>query len=141
MQLASDFSVKVFMSKFVLIAMAGLINQFAWAGNVEIRLVELSRSGDTWRAAVTLAHADSGWSHYADGWRLVTSDGKVLGHRTLWHPHEHEQPFTRQLSEINIPANIKNIVVEAHDKLHGWSPDKVRIDLDRVEGKRYRIKP
>ena len=139
MQLASDFSVKVFMCKFVLFIMLGLASQLAWSGNVEIRFVELSRTADTWRAAVTLAHADSGWSHYADGWRLVTPDGKVLGHRTLWHPHEHEQPFTRQLSDINIPANIKSIIVEAHDKVHGWSSDKVQIDLNKTEGKRYRI--
>lgn len=141
MQPASNFSVKVLMSKLVLFAMLGLACQPVWSGNVEIRLVELSRTGDTWRAAVTLAHADSGWSHYADGWRLVTLDGKVLGHRTLWHPHEHEQPFTRHLSDINIPANIKSIVVEAHDKVHGWSPDKVQIDLNKIEGKRYRINP
>jgi len=141
MQQASYFSVKVFMRKLMLFIMLGLVNQLAWAGNVEIRFVELSRTEDSWRATVTLAHEDNGWNHYADGWRLVTSDGKVLGHRTLWHPHEQEQPFTRQLRDIKIPANIKSIVVEAHDKVHGWSPDKVKIDMTRPEGKRYRVNP
>jgi len=141
MQLARCLSVKAIMGKFVLLIVLGLTGQYTWAGNVEIRFVELSRAGDTWQAAVTLAHADSGWSHYADGWRLVTSDGKILGHRTLWHPHEHEQPFTRQLSNIKIPGNIQNIIVEAHDKVHGWSPDTVQIDLTTTDGKKYRIKP
>jgi len=141
MQLTGNFSFRFFMGKSVLFILLGLASQLVWSGNVEIRFVDLSRTGDTWRAAVTLAHEDSGWDHYADGWRLVTSDGKVLGHRTLWHPHEHEQPFTRQLSDIKIPANIKIILVEAHDKVHGWSPDKVKIDLNIVEGKRYRISP
>jgi len=117
----------------------GLSSQLAWSDNVQIRFVELSHASGSWQAAVTLAHADSGWSHYADGWRLVTLDGKVLGHRTLWHPHEQEQPFTRQLSGIKIPDTVKTIVVEAHDKVHGWSPDKVQIDLDKTEGKKFRV--
>jgi len=141
MRLISNFSFRLFTGKSIMLIMLSLASQFAWSDNVEIRFVDLSRTVDTWRAAVTLAHADSGWDHYADGWRLVTLDGKVLGHRTLWHPHEHEQPFTRQLRDIKIPANIKIIIVEAHDKVHGWSPDKVKIDMNKVEGKRYRINP
>ncbi|HED16418.1 MAG TPA: hypothetical protein ENI64_06380 [Gammaproteobacteria bacterium] len=139
MKLAGDFSFRFMVGKSVLFILLGLASQIAWSGNVEIRFVDLTRTGDTWQAAVTLAHADTGWNHYADGWRLVTVDGKVLGHRTLWHPHVDEQPFTRQLSDIKIPANIKTIVVEAHDTVHGWSPDKVKIDLGQSEGKRYRV--
>ncbi len=141
MRLKGNFSFRFYTGKSVLFVALVLASQLVWSGSVEIRFVDLSRTGDTWRAAVTLAHADSGWDHYADGWRLVTLDGKVLGNRTLWHPHVQEQPFTRQLSDIKIPANIKTILVEAHDKVHGWSPDKVKIDMNKVEGKRYRISP
>ena len=139
MRLTRCLSAKSCIGRAALFVVLGLSNQLAWSGNVEVRFVELSYLAGSWRAAVTLAHDDSGWSHYADGWRLVTPDGKVLGHRTLWHPHEQEQPFTRQLSDINIPDHIKTIEVEAHDKVHGWSPDKVRIDLNKMKGKRYRI--
>ena len=46
---------------------------------------------------VTLAHPDTGWDHYADGWEVVTGDGTSLGLRVLAHPHVDEQPFTRSL--------------------------------------------
>ncbi len=139
MKLAGVPAVKWPMIRLVTWLLLGLAGMPVSAGQVEIRFVELTQTAGSWRASVTLAHGDTGWNHYADGWRLVTVDGKVLGHRTLWHPHEHEQPFTRQLSDISIPADIKTIVVEAHDKVHGWSPDKVQIKLGQDKGKRYRI--
>ena len=68
-----------------------------------VRAVLEQNSGGKWRATVTLLHEDAGWEHYADGWRIVSSTGDVLGTRTLYHPHENEQPFTRNLSGIEIP--------------------------------------
>lgn len=116
-----------------------LLVESARAGQVEIVKVKLQQQGGSWSADVTLRHKDTGWDHYADGWRVVSPDGKVLGHRTLYHPHINEQPFTRSLSGIDIPSSLKDIVVEAHDKVHGWSPDQVTIDLSRNAGERYRI--
>lgn len=109
------------------------------AGDVEIRMVELRQQAGQWRASVTLRHADTGWDHYADAWRLVSEDGVELGKRTLWHPHVNEQPFTRSLGNIEIPAGARVIYVEAHDKVHGWSSDRVRVELDKVSGERYRV--
>jgi len=110
------------------------------AGEVQIRNVTLDQRGYEWSASVTLKHADSGWDHYADAWRLVTPDGTEFARRTLWHPHVNEQPFTRSLSGIVIPKGVKVFFVEAHDKVHGWSPDRVRVDLARPKGPRYRIR-
>jgi hypothetical protein len=70
----------------------------------------------------------------------VSEDGKVLGERTLYHPHVNEQPFTRTLSGLNIPAATKRIYIEAHDKVHGWSKDRLLIDLKNNSGKRYKIR-
>lgn len=117
-----------------------LLSALVQAGDVDIIKVELhEQAPQNWRAHVTLKHADTGWDHYADGWRVVTPDGKELGQRTLHHPHENEQPFTRSLSGIAIPEEITDVVVEAHDKIHGWSADRVRIDLQQQRGDRYRI--
>lgn len=116
-----------------------MLATLAHAGDVEIVMVELHQQSSDWRASVTLRHADTGWDHYADGWQVVTPDGKVLGHRTLYHPHVDEQPFTRSLSGINIPQGLNQVIVEAHDKVHGWSPQRVTIDLTRDSGERYRI--
>ncbi len=109
------------------------------AGDVEILMVVFSKQGEKWVCETTLRHHDSGWDHYADAWRLVTADGKILGTRTLYHPHVDEQPFTRSLGDITIPADIKIIFVEAHDKVHGWSSKRVRIDLTQARGEHYRV--
>ena len=66
------------------------------AGEVSIIDAKAQRSGEQWRFAVTLKHADSGWDHYADRWRVVDADGRVLGERVLLHPHVHEQPVYPQ---------------------------------------------
>ncbi|MDR9435690.1 MAG: hypothetical protein RI563_02345 [Thiohalophilus sp.] len=117
-----------------------LLSTLATAAEVKILQVELREQGpQTWRAAVTLRHADTGWEHYADGWRVVTPDGEVLGHRTLHHPHVNEQPFTRSLSGIAISQDMTQVIVEAHDKVHGWSPDRVTVDLKQSQGERYRL--
>ncbi len=124
-----------------------LISFVAWwplaaqAGDVSIQHVVLaSQAGGTWRADVTLRHDDTGWQHYADGWRLVAPDGAEIGKRVLFHPHETEQPFTRSLGSLKLPEGIRTLTVEAHDKVHGWSPDKVVVDLSADSGERYEIK-
>ena len=114
-------------------------SSIALAGDVSIRQVEFQKGPADWTANVTLEHADTGWEHYADGWRVVDGKGKVLGTRTLWHPHVGEQPFTRSLSGITIPAKTTKVYVEAHDKVHGWSKDRVLVDLSKRSGKRYKV--
>ncbi len=117
-----------------------LIPNLLMAGQVEIKYAEFSQRGNSWSANVTLQHEDTGWEHYADGWRIVTADGKELGVRTLYHPHVSEQPFTRSLSGIFIPQNVNTVYVEAHDKVHGWSADRLEVDLTQSKGTRYQVK-
>ena len=110
------------------------------AGQVEIMRVVLRNNtgGDDWTFHVTLQHNDTGWDHYADAWRIVDEEGKVIAKRVLYHPHENEQPFTRSLPGV-ILAEDAIIYVEAHDTVHGWSKDRVKIDFDFAEGERYQI--
>jgi len=79
----------------------------AWADDVSI-LGAKFRGGaqERWNVSVTLRHADTGWEHYADAWRVISKDGAVFGTRTLLHPHETEQPFTRSLSGVDIPKAV-----------------------------------
>ena len=111
-----------------------------YADEVKILNAEFEHANGQWTAHVTLKHGDTGWEHYADAWRIVDNKGKVMGTRTLYHPHVDEQPFTRSLSGINIPSGTNEIFVEAHDKVHGWSTDRVRVDLGKASGKRYKIR-
>jgi hypothetical protein len=117
-----------------------LFTNGAMAGQAAIKHAEFEKYGASWTIAVTLQHADTGWDHYADGWRVVTRDGSVLGHRTLYHPHENEQPFTRNLSNITIPDEINTVFIEAHDKVHGWNPERLEVNLHQAQGERYRVR-
>ncbi|MGF1606303.1 MAG: hypothetical protein ACFB22_08185 [Rhodothalassiaceae bacterium] len=91
------------------------------AGEADVLDVQVSRqSNGTFRFAVTVRHADTGWEHYADRWEIVGPDGQILATRTLAHPHVNEQPFTRALSGVAIPAGVTDVTVRAHDRVHGY---------------------
>ncbi len=92
-------------SRLALALAASLATSAAAAGEVEVVKVDAVRgAANTYGFEVTLRHADDGWDHYADGWEVVGPDGTVLGTRVLYHPHVQEQPFTRGLSGVKIPA-------------------------------------
>ena len=112
-----------------------LIMHSVHAGNVAVVDAKITKStGSDWSASVTLRHADEGWKHYADAWRIVDANSKVLGTRTLYHPHVQEQPFTRSLGNITIPATTATVFIEAHDKVHGWNKQRLQVNLNHVMG-------
>jgi hypothetical protein len=109
----------------------------AYANDVKILAADFqSNDGNRWSVNVTLQHADTGWDHYADNWRVVDSQGNVLGDRVLYHPHVDEQPFTRGLSDVKVPEGITTVYIEAHDKVHGWTPNRLKVDLNKANGGR-----
>ena len=79
--------------------------------------------------SVTLSHPDTGWDHYADGWEVLDADGNSLGVRELLHPHVTEQPFTRSLSGVAIPAGATIVYVRARCNVDGWSDDLFEVRL------------
>ncbi|RKZ34146.1 MAG: hypothetical protein DRQ37_08020 [Gammaproteobacteria bacterium] len=110
------------------------------AGDVEVvRAIFQQRGAGDWYVSTTLRHADTGWKHYADAWRVVDAKGTVLGTRTLYHPHVDEQPFTRSLS-LRIPKETDVVFVEAQDLVHGWSPRRIRVDLTANKGSGFEVK-
>ncbi len=107
---------------------------FAHANQVKIVKATFSQSkADVWAVNVTLKHHDTSWKHYADIWRIVDGTGKILAERVLRHPHKNEQPFTRGLSQVQIPPGTKLVYIEAHDKIHGWSKKRLKIDLQQIK--------
>ena len=99
----------------------------AAGGEADVVKVVVRQEGDgRYGFAVTVRHADSGWKHYADRWEVVGPDGSVLASRVLAHPHEHEQPFTRSLSGVAIPAEIRRVRIRAHDLVHGFGGEEVQ---------------
>jgi hypothetical protein len=117
----------------VVLAAMCMLNVAA-AGEVEIVAADFNHRGDNhWSVSVTLKHADSGWDHYADNWRIEDSEGNVLGDRILYHPHVDEQPFTRGLSDVVIPPQVETVYVMAHDRVHGWSAQRMQVDLAKFK--------
>lgn len=114
-----------------IIATATLAALPALAGEADVVSAQARAVGDSWSFDVTVSHADTGWDHYADAWRVVGPDGMVYGTRTLLHPHVDEQPFTRSLDGVTIPADVTEVTVEAHDSVHGWGGTAVRVALTR----------
>ena len=107
-----------------------LISTTALADDPRIVAVEVSQQGMDWRLDVTIEHADTGWDHYADGWKVLDADGNRIGYRKLHHPHVEEQPFTRSLSHIMVPDGATEIYVRAHCSVDGWASEKVRVELN-----------
>ncbi len=109
------------------------------AAEVTIEHAQFKQRDGAWKVDVTLRHADSGWDHYANEWRIVDAKGTVLARRVLAHPHVDEQPFTRSIHFAKIPAQTRIVFIEARDSVHGWSQDRIKVDLDQRSGDRYQV--
>lgn len=104
----------------------------AAAGEADVVGVKIIREGTgTYRLDVTVRHGDEGWKHYANRWDVVAPDGTVLGTRVLAHPHENEQPFTRSLQGVRIPAGVGQVTVRANDLMHGTGGAEMRVEVPR----------
>ena len=93
----------------------------AAADDAQVEAVELRPAGDVWTVSVTIRHAETGWDDYADGWRVEAPDGTILGTRELLHPHADEQPFTRSLGGVSLPADIGEIHIRTRTSTTGWA--------------------
>ncbi len=98
----------------------------AAAGCADVVDVEVTFVGNGgYDFAVTVRSHDTGWDKYADAWRVVAGDGTVLATRDLTHPHVDEQPFTRSIADVQVPAEVEEVTVEAHDSVAGWCGETV----------------
>jgi hypothetical protein len=101
----------------------------ALADPPRVENVRVTKRGDAYTFDVTISHRDTGWGNYADGWRVVDLNGNQLGLRNLAHPHEHEQPLTRSLSNVQIPEDLEFVGIQTRDTLGGWYPDLFRVKV------------
>lgn len=101
--------------------------------------VQLVRKGDGWDVSVTVRHEDTGWDHYADWWRITNQSGRELVRRVLRHPHVEEQPFTRSLHGVQLPPDLKTVVVEAHCLVHGTGGRTITVHLEQDRGPGFTI--
>ena len=100
----------------------------AFADAPVIQNVGVAASDTAYRFSVTIAHPDTGWDHYSDGWAVEAANGDQLGMRVLAHPHVNEQPFTRSLA-VTLPAGTREVFVRSRCIVDGWSDNRVRVAL------------
>ncbi len=86
----------------------------AVAGEADVIDVKVRLTGTyVYGFDVTVRSKDSGWDYYAERFEVVAPDGTILGTRVLLHPHETEQPFTRELDNVRIAPAIPQVTVRA----------------------------
>jgi len=78
---------------------------------------------------VTLSSPYDTPQRYADAFRVTNADGQSYGERILVHDHEHEQPFTRDLYGVSIPAGIRTVVIQARDQKYGYGGKTIDVVL------------
>ena len=66
---------------------------------------------------------------YADGFRVMNAEGIQYGERNLLHDHANQQPFTRDLYGVAIPAGIKTVIIQARDKQYGYGGKTLQVTL------------
>lgn len=68
---------------------------------------------------------------YADAWRITDVDDSsiVCGERILQHDHQNEQPFTRDLTGVEIPDDVDEVLVEARDSENGYGGETATATL------------
>lgn len=101
-----------------------------FAGEADVIAAEAKRQSDgRYTVSATIRHTDEGSEHYADRFDVLTPDGTVIGERILAHPHVDEQPFTRSLGGVVVPAGVSELRVRANDKVHGLGGKEATIRL------------
>jgi hypothetical protein len=126
---------------------ATIMSPTASAANADVEFVRAKEAADgTWTFEVTVRHPDTGWEDYADGWDVVTLQGVVLKRRPddpftrlLLHPHESEQPFTRNQAGLAIPEGVTQVIVRAHDIVDGFGGQEVTVDLAASSGPSFEV--
>lgn len=104
----------------------------ASAGQADVLGAQIEPNADgSFAIDVTVRHGDTGWSHYADRWEVIGPQGEVLATRVLLHPHVNEQPFTRGLGAVKIPAYATWVKIRAHDSQHGGGGREVTVSVPR----------
>jgi len=95
--------------------------------------VDVDVEGDgTYRFEATISSPYDSPERYADAWRILAPDGTQLSIRELLHDHANEQPFTRSLSGVELPAGIETVTVEGRDLEYGWGGATVDVDVSEI---------
>ena len=123
------FLTSILMTIFPLSAQTAEFNpDIDYAQVQRVRMVLLSDG--TWDVHVTVRHRDEGWDHYAKTWQILDdSTDEILAERILAHPHNTEQPFTRSLNRVALPAGTRRFRIRSACDRHGFGGRELIVDV------------
>ena len=87
------------------------------------------RGGKRFDFDVTVSSPYDTPQRYADAFRVMSTDGRVYGERTLFHDHAGEQPFTRDLYGVTVPSGIRAVIIQGRDKTFGYGGKTIEVML------------
>lgn len=105
---------------------AGLMNQ-KFPDVIDVRVHV--RSDNRFDFDATISSPYDTPQRYADAFRVMSTEGIQFGERHLFHDHANQQPFTRDLYGVAIPAGINTVVIQARDKKHGYGGKTLHVTL------------
>lgn len=88
-----------------------------------------ARSDSRFDFDATISSAYDTPQRYADAFRVMSTEGVQFGERNLFHDHANQQPFTRDLYGVAIPAGIKTVVIQARDKHNDYGGKTLQVTL------------
>lgn len=88
-----------------------------------------ARGAQTFDFDVTVSSPYDTPQRYADAFRVMGKDHKVFGERILFHDHAGEQPFTRDLYGVKIPAGVRTVIIQARDQRFGYGGKSLEVAL------------
>jgi hypothetical protein len=125
----------VVMASFI-IAIIGFNDAFAQPAKIDDRKypdilsVQVRPQGENhFDFDVTVSSPYDTTQRYADAFRVMSGENEFYGVRKLWHDHEDEQPFTRELYGVSIKACIKSVVIQGRDQKYGYGGKTVTVAL------------
>ncbi|MGD2061944.1 MAG: N-acetylmuramoyl-L-alanine amidase, partial [Acidimicrobiia bacterium] len=95
----------------------------------EVIGVDVRAGSESFAFDVTISSPYDTPERYADAFRVIGDDGVVYGVRELTHDHANEQPFSRSLGGVEIPATVRSATIEARDLVYGWGGGTVVVEL------------
>ena len=96
----------------------------------DVLAVKVRAAGaDSFDFDVTISSPYDTPQRYADAFRAMDKDGRVLGERVLLHDHADEQPFTRDLYRVAIPPGVRAVVIQGRDQKFGYGGKVVEVAL------------
>lgn len=131
-----SLSRNIFIVAMIMLSCLAIFNNTAWPSemvtqkNPDVLRATVSQRGlDTFDFDVTVSSPYDTPQRYADAFSVTDKDGKIYGERILVHDHAGEQPFTRDLYHVSIPAAVKQVVIQARDMKFGYGGKSFEICL------------